>query len=139
MYSLKLYNNNNTLLRDFIPCYRKSDGVIGLYDKVEGKFYTNQGSGTFLKGSNINTSTTQTTNTNASIPAEYREVEYIESIADGSYIVTNLTPLYNDKITIDMEIGNYNKTNALWCSRANTSQQTFTSFYINNEGIRGIR
>ena len=57
MYSLKIMDGS-TLVRDFIPCYRKSDGVIGLYDKVEGKFYTNAGTGTFLKGANVNGSYT---------------------------------------------------------------------------------
>ena len=46
-YSLKIYDNE-TLVRDFVPAMRKSDNVLGLYDKVEGKFYTNQGTGTFL-------------------------------------------------------------------------------------------
>ena len=41
------------LVRDFIPCYRISDGVIGLYDKVSGKFYTNAGTGTFTKGADV--------------------------------------------------------------------------------------
>ena len=42
-----------TLVRDFIPCYRKSDNEIGMYDLVNDVFYTNQGSGTFTKGRNL--------------------------------------------------------------------------------------
>ena len=34
--------------------YRKSDKVIGLYDVVNGVFYTNAGSGTFTKGADVN-------------------------------------------------------------------------------------
>lgn len=52
-YGGKLYNNN-VLIRNFIPCYRKSDSVIGLYDTVNKVFYTNAGTGTFLKGNDIN-------------------------------------------------------------------------------------
>jgi hypothetical protein len=48
----KIWDNQN-LIRNFIPCYRKSDGVIGLYDLVEGKFYTNSGIGDFLKGESL--------------------------------------------------------------------------------------
>lgn len=33
-----------------IPCYRKSDNVIGMYDLANDVFYTNQGTGTFSKG-----------------------------------------------------------------------------------------
>ena len=49
MYSCKLYDNGD-LIRNFIPCYRITDNVIGLYDIINKQFYTNQGSGTFLKG-----------------------------------------------------------------------------------------
>lgn len=52
IYYTKFYDNG-TLVRDFIPVYRKQDGTIGLYDLVEGKFYVNQGSGTFLKGADV--------------------------------------------------------------------------------------
>ena len=44
---------NGTKVRDFIPCYRKSDNEIGLYDLVGKQFYTNQGSGSFLKGKDV--------------------------------------------------------------------------------------
>lgn len=40
-------------VRDLIPCYRKSDNVIGMYDIVNNTFYTNKGTGSFAKGSNI--------------------------------------------------------------------------------------
>lgn len=52
IYSCKVYEND-ILVRDFIPCYRKSDGVIGLYDMVNGVFYTNAGAGTFTKGNDV--------------------------------------------------------------------------------------
>ena len=49
IYSCKIYEGNN-IIRDYIPCYRKADNVIGLYDLANGVFYTNSGTGTFLKG-----------------------------------------------------------------------------------------
>ena len=52
LYSCKMYNSN-VLQRDFVPCYRKSDWVIGLYDIVNNTFYTNSGSWTFTKGPNV--------------------------------------------------------------------------------------
>lgn len=48
LYSLKLWNGW-TLERDFVPCYRKSDSVIWLYDLVNDVFYTNNWSWTFTK------------------------------------------------------------------------------------------
>lgn len=44
-------------VREFYPCYRKSDSVIGLYDKVTNKFYPNNGSGVFIKGANVQSGT----------------------------------------------------------------------------------
>ena len=52
VYTAKFYINGE-LVREFIPCYRKSDNEVGLYDIVGNQFYTNQGSGTFLKGADV--------------------------------------------------------------------------------------
>ena len=52
IYYFKIYYNN-TLVRDFVPCYRKADNVAGLYDLVNGVFYTNAGTGTFIVGGNV--------------------------------------------------------------------------------------
>lgn len=41
------------LVTDLIPCYRKSDDVIGMYDTVTDTFYTNAGTGVFTKGANV--------------------------------------------------------------------------------------
>ena len=51
LYSCQIYDNE-ILVRDFVPCYRKADGAVGLYDLVNNVFYTNAGSGVFAVGSN---------------------------------------------------------------------------------------
>lgn len=51
-YNYKIYQGS-TLVRNFVPCYRKSDSVIGLYDLVSGTFFTNSGTGTFTKGPDV--------------------------------------------------------------------------------------
>ena len=51
-YSSKIYDNG-TLIRDFIPAKRNSDSVIGLYDIVNGVFYTNAGTGEFVAGPEV--------------------------------------------------------------------------------------
>lgn len=52
LYSSQVYDNG-TLVRDYVPCYRKSDGAIGLYDIVNDGFYGNAGTGTFIAGEKI--------------------------------------------------------------------------------------
>ena len=55
---------NNILVGDFIPCYCTQivtdvdgktcpSGTIGLYDLFQNQFYTNKGTGTFLKGADV--------------------------------------------------------------------------------------
>lgn len=39
-----------TLIRDFVPCKRNYDNAIGLYDKVNDKFYQNNGTGEIIAG-----------------------------------------------------------------------------------------
>lgn len=54
LYELKIYDDS-TLIRDFVPCYRKSDNEVGLYDLVNNQFYTNTGTGVFLMGEAVGT------------------------------------------------------------------------------------
>lgn len=52
LYSARI-SAGNDIVREYIPCYRKSDGVIGLYEKFTGTFLTNEGDGAFTKGADI--------------------------------------------------------------------------------------
>ena len=65
-YSIKIYESN-ILVHNFIPCIHNNDNTPGMYDLVDGIFYTNQGTGTFIAGPA------------KSLPSEYQQVEYIES------------------------------------------------------------
>lgn len=49
---LKIYENN-ILIKNLVPCYRKGDNKIGMYDVINNIFYINQGTRTFLKGNDI--------------------------------------------------------------------------------------
>ena len=51
-YSARI-SQGREIVREYIPCYRKSDGKIGLYEKYTGEFLTNKGSGTFTKGEDV--------------------------------------------------------------------------------------
>ena len=52
LYSCQIYDDG-ALVRDFVPCYRTSDNVAGLYDTAQGAFYTNAGAGAFSPGPNV--------------------------------------------------------------------------------------
>ena len=52
LYDFKI-SEGSKITHEFIPCYKTSGTVIGLYDIMNGVFYPNNGSGTFTKGPNI--------------------------------------------------------------------------------------
>ena len=91
IYYGRLYDNG-TLMRNLIPA-KNSSGVLGMYDLVENKFYTNAGTGTFVAGaeqktgSGISLAYDSTNKTNnkisvANLPAGYTQLEYLQS--DGN-------------------------------------------------------
>ena len=49
IHYFKYWDVNNNLLLDLIPVERKSDGVLGMFNKVNGQFLTNIADGTFYK------------------------------------------------------------------------------------------
>lgn len=53
IHRFKYFDKNNELICDMIPCYRKTDGEIGMYDIVRKGFFANVGTGTFEKGPNV--------------------------------------------------------------------------------------
>lgn len=46
LYSCQIYDNG-TLIRDYVPAQWNETGEFGLYDKVNNKFYSNAGTGSF--------------------------------------------------------------------------------------------
>lgn len=71
-YSGKLYNfkitDGTNVIRNFVPCYRNSDNVAGLYDLVNNVFYTNQGTGNFIVGPIKENESISLSDTNVNIP-----------------------------------------------------------------------
>ena len=107
LYSCKIWNNN-ILVRDLIPCYRKSDNVIGMYDLVNGVFYTNAGTGTFLKGENVVPTPEKPIEIESVgdpiLPGEYQEVEYISNSIAANNIFAYTTSSNTTKLEIYAKI-----------------------------------
>ena len=52
-YGVKIANGDD-IVREFVPCYRKADNVVGMYDRVSDSFFVNTGSGgSFTAGPDI--------------------------------------------------------------------------------------
>ena len=54
LYSLQIYEMGVGLLRNFIPATRIFDSVVGMYETVTQTFFTNQGTGVFIAGPDVN-------------------------------------------------------------------------------------
>ena len=91
LYSCKIYDNGE-LIRDFVPCCRKSDGEVGLYDMVTKAFFGNAGTGEFV--------------CEKPFAVEYEAVEYIQSTGnqyiDTGVVIEDLTSHY--KLEMDLTV-----------------------------------
>jgi len=52
LYSLVI-EDSKRVLRNYVPCYRKTDNKPGLYDLQNGKFYPSSGTGTLTVGPDV--------------------------------------------------------------------------------------
>lgn len=90
LYSFKLWNSNDQLIRDFIPV--RKNGIGYLFDKVSGQLFGNQGTGVFLYGSDVRCYSVAKIekDTLPGKPYDHR-VEYIES-SGTQWIDTGVLP-----------------------------------------------
>lgn len=64
----RIYRFTITGIADMRPARRLSDGVLGMYDTIRKRFFTNAGTGSFTAGIPLN-----------ALPDGYTQLEYIES------------------------------------------------------------
>lgn len=80
-----IIRDNGVTVRHLIPCYRRSDNEPGMYDLVNGVFYTNAGTGSFTVGSDVVYKKVALITDNdgeivhCDLPAEYTRCEYLQS------------------------------------------------------------
>jgi hypothetical protein len=110
LYSFLLYENN-TLIRNFIPCYRKSDNKPGLYDTINSVFYTNSNTSAsqdFIVGNDVNKYTLQPVDIKLlvrrpEVPIEYQQIEYLQSTGE-QYIDSGVVLDSNSRMKISFKI-----------------------------------
>ena len=134
IYKIKCIQNNQIVL-NMIPCYRKSDDEIGMYDLATNTFYENEGSGSFTKGDNVSNEATSIAFTK--IPIEYQEVEYIESTG-SQYLDTGFIPDLDNGFKFEVKYGMPSVLTGRACILSNYSVSKHVSFEIpnNNYGVR---
>ena len=136
LYSCDIYDND-VLIRSFVPC-KNTSNVVGLYDIVNGVFYQNAGSGSFIAGPDVIVGNDITINylginsvldidnspvkeltkdeewifqfvSGSKLPSGYTELEYIQS-SGTQYINTGFKPTGNTRVVVDFLA--YNQTTA---------------------------
>lgn len=110
LYAFTIYDDG-IKVRDFIPCKRNSDNTIGLYDQVEGKFYSSPNNEAFISGAELR------------YPG-YRRIEYLES-TKTQYINTKYVPQVNNvSIELDFEWTGTSDKVSIWEALAGFMQST---------------
>jgi hypothetical protein len=84
LYYFKIYNENDVLVRDYIPMYQISTDTYGLWDRVEKKFYTSPNGVKFIGGREI---------------IYDAEIEYLESTGT-QYIQLDCNVTKTNKFTV---------------------------------------
>lgn len=116
IYYYKIYDND-TLVRDFIPAKRVSDGMCGLWDKVNYKFYTD------INGNNFTAGAEKT-----AIAAIGTPIEYIQS-SGTQYIDSNFIPKTTTRTIMKAEPMAWSAWSAFFGTR-NESSPTASQAYI---------
>lgn len=143
IYRYKL-SQNGVLVRDFIPCYRRSDNKPGMYDIVNKVFYSNAHSdGEFIVGADVNykrvkfIKDTEDKIVFKDVPLAYKKCEYLEN-SGTQWIETNIYPKWNYFIETVFE---YNQTSITthqrgpwrFCTKVD-ADQGYIGHYINSSG-----
>ena len=87
VYSLKIWDGQ-TLVRDMVPCYRKTDRELGMYDFVSATFFRNAGMGSFRAKY-------------LDFPTGYTQCDYIQSSRAQAI---NMNFKFSNKHRIDMNM-----------------------------------
>jgi hypothetical protein len=116
---------NSILVRNYIPCYRKSDNKPGLYDLVNGVFYTNAGTGEFKY---------------PRLPSEFQEVEYIQSTGT-QYIDTGVLDSRYLTYDLKLKLNNTEQDSNIIGSFLNGDSYSFNlfKFYKNTQNFASFR
>lgn len=122
IYDIKIWQGS-TLVRDYVPCVRNSDGVAGLYDKVENKFYTNSGTGSFGSGA-----------ATGDAVEEYQRVEYIENsgtqyINTGYYWTSD-----NVRAVLSANVTTHNQATSLFGNEEYIGRDRYFALIPHNSG-----
>ena len=112
-YSFKVLDPNGAVISDLKPCRRVADDKVGVYDIINKKFLTNDGTG-------VLTAPRQT------LPSGYTQKEWVRSTGT-QYLDTGYWPSQYDTMYAKFSFSNltFGDYQAIYCARK-SGKQTFT-------------
>lgn len=120
IYAFRILNRG-ILLCDLIPCVRKEDNAICMYDLVSKKFFLNIGTGKFIAGTYV-------------LPSDYKECEYLES--SGTQWIDTEYALKTDIAKLDIQFMNIaNNANKNLCSSSANNAKSFGLYQAANNSM----
>ena len=138
IYEIRIASEGN-LLKHYVPCYRKLDSVVGLYEFVSNEFCTNIGNGDVLKGPDVEAQ-------EEILPSEYQKLTYIEShgiSSDALEINTGLKfDIDHDEMEIEYQSTVLNQNGMIFANNASSNYLWFyhykdaswTALYVQGNG-----
>lgn len=108
LYSFKLFDSSGELIFNLIPCYRKSDNVVGLYNLSNGTFFVNTSTGSLTAGSNsvVRDNIVRIKKNDEllfwDLPIGYTQLDYIKSTSDGGQWID--TGIVGNKDTLKINV-----------------------------------
>lgn len=140
LYSFKVTAEDGTPRCDFIPCYRHSDGEVGLYDVERGLFKANESTDAVATGRPFKAGPIY-----GALPDGFRKAKYIQSTApERQYIDTGYLHGTNDLVAMDYyapkswQVNGYCHVFGSWAGGSKyTSAENFW-FYIGGNGADNI-
>lgn len=108
VYSCQIMDSNRKFVRNFVPCIRVADEKAGLYDTVEGKFYTDANNGNFVSGPVVSDSVARVLKGKDVVyDDKFIGFELLESITSTSASDAIRVPFYMDhKYVTDIQFSN---------------------------------
>lgn len=115
----KIYRNDTTLIRDFIPV---RVGQVGyMYDKISGQLFGNNGSGNFILGPD-------------KLPSEYTELEYIET-SGTQWIDTGITSTSTMVSQIKFNLLSTSSSSHVYGYRKANDYESYRLFFNGSTGL----
>lgn len=128
LYYFKIYNGE-TIVRNFVPCYRKYDDAVGLYDLVDGFFYSVSEEQVEVENPQVEPE--------IPLPSGYRRLSYVESVGKQKTEL-NLKLRGSYAVEATFAITNTEVNSAIWCARGNDGvDHTLSVLYLKNSELRG--